>query len=42
MTVIEKRALFAAWAMKISYIAFLLSLTLGTWVWVQELSLIHI
>ena len=36
MTVIEKRALLAAWAMKISYIAFLLSLTLGTWVWVQE------
>ncbi|WP_373087548.1 DUF2069 domain-containing protein [Zhongshania sp.] len=36
MTAIERRALFAAWAMKISYIAFLLSLTLGTWVWVQE------
>ena len=36
MKAIEKRALLAAWAMKISYIAFLLSLTLGTWVWVQE------
>jgi len=36
MTAIEKRAALAAWVMKISYIAFLLSLSLGTWVWVQE------
>jgi uncharacterized membrane protein len=36
MTAIEKRAAFAGWVMKVSYIAFLLTLTLGTWVWVQE------
>ena len=36
MTALEKRAAFAGALMKISYIGFLITLTLGTWVWVQE------
>lgn len=36
MTALEKRTEFASFFMKLSYIGFLITLTLGTWVWVQE------
>ncbi|WP_269617559.1 DUF2069 domain-containing protein [Zhongshania sp. BJYM1] len=36
MTALEKRTEFARFFMKLSYIGFLITLTLGTWVWVQE------
>ncbi|CAA0102269.1 DUF2069 domain-containing protein [Zhongshania aliphaticivorans] len=36
MNSLEKRTAFAATMMKLSYIGFLMTLTLGTWVWVQE------
>ena len=36
MTSLEKRTAFAAAVMKLSYIGFLITLTLGTWVWMQE------
>jgi uncharacterized membrane protein len=36
MTALEKRTAFASMLMKLSYVGFLITLTLGTWVWVQE------